>query len=86
MRRFVSDHLKTVDMCKNAAKKLSFVIRSVPDWYKSQKMCDKAILETGGTLKSVPDCCKNKKMCNQADDIYLMHYNLFPIALRLKNV
>ena len=61
MLRFVSDHLKTVDMCKNAAKKLSFVIRSVPDWYKSQKMCDKAILETGGTLKSVPDCCKNKK-------------------------
>ena len=49
-------------------------------------MCDKAILETGGTLKSVPNCCKNKKMCNQADDIYLMHYNLFPIALRLKNV
>ena len=27
MLRFVSDHLKTVNMCKNAVKKLSFVIR-----------------------------------------------------------
>ena len=49
-------------------------------------MCDKAILETGGTFQSVPDCFKNKKMCNQALDIYLIHYNFFPIALRLKNV
>ena len=29
--RFVSDHLKTNKMCKNAALKLPFVIRYFPD-------------------------------------------------------
>ena len=32
MLRLVSDHLKTKKMCKDAVKKLSFVIQYVPDW------------------------------------------------------
>lgn len=31
MLRFVTDHHKTKKMCKNTAKKLSFVIRYNPD-------------------------------------------------------
>ena len=30
-------------MCKNAAKKLPFIITYVPDQYKTQEMCDKAV-------------------------------------------
>ena len=36
MLKFVSDHRKTKKMCKNAVKKLPFVIINVPDRYKSQ--------------------------------------------------
>ena len=32
-------------MCKNAVKKLPFVVRYVPDRYKFQELCDKVILE-----------------------------------------
>ena len=42
-------------MCKNAVKKLPYLIRYVPDQCKTQQMCDKAILENGGTLKSLSD-------------------------------
>ena len=31
MKRFVSDYLKTKKMCKNAVKKLPFVMRYIPD-------------------------------------------------------
>ena len=31
MLRFVPDHLKTKKMCKNAVKKLLFIIKYVPD-------------------------------------------------------
>ena len=53
MLRFISDHLKAKKMCKNAAKKLPFVIKYVPDQYKTQKICDKANLEYGEMLDSV---------------------------------
>ena len=43
-------------MCKDAVKKLPFVIRYVPDQCKTHQMCDRAILENGETLESVPDC------------------------------
>ena len=33
MLRFVPDHLETKKMCKNAVKKLLFVITYVPDRY-----------------------------------------------------
>ena len=40
MLRYVSDHLKTKNMCKNAVKKFPFVIKYVPDQYKTNEICD----------------------------------------------
>ena len=48
MLKFVLDHLKTVNMCKHAVKKLPFVIKYVPDCLKTKEMCDKVVLEHGG--------------------------------------
>ena len=39
---------KTNKMCKNAVKKLPFVIRYVPYQYVTHEMCHKVILENGG--------------------------------------
>ena len=36
-------------MCKQAVKKLPFLIRYVSDRDKTQQMCDKTILENGET-------------------------------------
>ena len=55
MLKFVSDHLKTKKMSKNAVKKFRYLLRYIPDPYQTQQMCDKAILENGGRLTSVPD-------------------------------
>ena len=37
-------------MCKDAVKKLLYLIRYVHDQYKNQQICDKAIFENGGTV------------------------------------
>ena len=46
-------------MCKNAVKKLPFVIKYVR--YKIKGICDKVIIENGGMFEFVPDCYKDKK-------------------------
>ena len=60
MLKIVPDYLKTKKMCKNAVKKLAFVINYVPNQYKTQEICDKVILENDRTLKFVSDCNKKK--------------------------
>ena len=45
--KFVSDHLKTKEICKLAIKRLPFVIRYIPDQYEAQQMSNKDILENG---------------------------------------
>ena len=57
-------------MCKNAVKKLLFVIRYVRDQYKTQEIYDKVIAENGGMLKFVPDCYINEQLCNKAVGSY----------------
>ena len=37
MLKFVSDQLKTKEMCKHAVKKLPYLLRYVPDQSKTQK-------------------------------------------------
>ena len=64
--KFVPDYLRTKRMCKNAVRKLLFVLMCFPDPFKTQGMCDKVILENSGMLRFVPDCYKNKKMCEKA--------------------
>ena len=39
MLKFVSDHLKTKNMCKHAVKRLPFVITYVPDQFKTRDKC-----------------------------------------------
>ena len=56
-------------MCKNAVKKLPFIIRCVSDQYKTQEMCemcDTIILQNVGTLMFIYDCYKNKIIFNKA--------------------
>ena len=43
MLKLVLDHLKTKKICKDAVKKLPYLLRYVPDQYKTQEMCDKAV-------------------------------------------
>ena len=50
MLRFVPDQLKPKKICKNAIKKMRFIIRYVPDWYKTKEMCQKVFLESVGTF------------------------------------
>ena len=47
MLRFISDPLKTKNMCKDAIEKLPLVIKYVSYQYKTQESCDKAIIENG---------------------------------------
>ena len=47
MLKVVPDQFKTKNMCKNAFKKLSFVIMYVPDQDKTREICNKVILENG---------------------------------------
>ena len=51
MLGFIPDHLRTKNICKNAVKKLTFVIKCVPDQYETKEMCDKIIIGNGGMLK-----------------------------------
>ena len=60
-------------MCKNAFKKLPFVILYVPDQHKGQEMWNKFILENGGMLKFISDCYKNEKSVINLLVITLIH-------------
>ena len=71
-------------MCKNAVKKLSFLIRCVPDQYKTQKLCHEVIVENGGTWKFGSDKYKNKKVCNQTVASYVCALECVLIAIKLK--
>ena len=53
--RLVPNHLKPKKICKNAVKKLPFIVRYGPGQYVTKQMCDKVNLEIGGTIESVPD-------------------------------
>ena len=41
MLRFVPNHLKTKNKCKDAIKKFLLLIRYVSDRYKTQEICEK---------------------------------------------
>ena len=67
MLRFVPDHIKTKNMCKNTVKKLPLIIRYIPDRYK------RFILENGGTLRFVPDATRIKTCAIKLLTIMLKH-------------
>ena len=51
MLRFISDYLKTKNTCKDAVKKLPFIIKYILDQYETQEMSGKAILINGRMLR-----------------------------------
>ena len=65
-------------MCKNAVKKLSYLLRYVPDQYKTQQMCDEAILENDGTFNSFPYSYKSQEMCIKATENYFPELEFVP--------
>ena len=69
MLRFVPDHLKT-KTCKNAFKKLPFVMKYVTDWYKTKEICDKGIMHDSGMVGFIPNCYKDQEMRNKSIDNY----------------
>ena len=70
MLRFRPDHHKTKKMCKNAVKKLLFIIMCVPAQYQTQEISDKVILENGGLLRLI---ARIKKCVIKLLIIMLMH-------------
>ena len=60
-------------MCKNAVKKLLYLLRYVLDQYKTQQMCDKVILENCGTLNLFLTATKIKKCVIMLLIITIMH-------------
>ena len=71
-------------MCENAVKKLRFVIMYVPDRYNNQEICNKVIIGIDGLLRFVLERYNNQKCVITLLIIMRMHYNLFPISIRLK--
>ena len=51
---YVSDHLKTQEMCDNAISKGSYNLKFVPGHLKTEKMCKKAVKDDPKALQFVP--------------------------------
>ena len=79
-------HLKTKQICKDAVKKLPYLLRYVPDQYENQQMCDKPVLENGGALKCVSDCYKKQEICNKAVDNYPHALEFVPDWFKTQNM
>ena len=54
MLKLVHDHLNTKNTCKNAVKKLSFVLIYVSDQYKIQEMCDQVVVSKDSFMLKLP--------------------------------
>ena len=55
MLRYVSDFLKTQEMCEEADEASSWQLKYVPDQYKMQEMCNKAVRDDSSSFGYVPD-------------------------------
>ena len=53
-------------MCKQAIKKLVYLLGYVPDQCKTQEMCYKPILENAAILKNVSVCLLTHEMCKKS--------------------
>ena len=83
MLKFViPNHLKTKSMCKNAIKKLVFIMKYVPDWYNTKEICDK-VFWNDGILGFISDCYKNKKICGKAVDHYSSPMQFVPVQYKI---
>ena len=85
MLEFVTDHLKTKRLCKNAVTRLQFPIKYVPDRYKTQQMCYKIIKRNGGILILLLTTTRIKTCIMKLLMIILIHY-LSMNSIRPKNV
>ena len=71
-------------MCDKAILENDGMLKSVPDSYKNHRMCNKAVDNYFYVLEFVSDCHKTQEMCNKAINIFLLQYNSFLEAIRLK--
>ena len=65
-------------MCKDAVKKLPYLLRYVPVQYKPQQMSDKAADDYSHALEFVPECYKTQKMCDKAVDTHTITVKYVP--------
>ena len=55
---FVTDHLRTREMCNEAVHREPYTLRYVPDCFITQEMCNKVVHIGPRFLAFVPDCFK----------------------------
>ena len=60
------------------------MLKFVPDSYKNHKMCNKAVYNYFYALEFVSDSHKTQEMCNKTINIFLLLYDLFLDAMRLR--
>ena len=76
MLRYVSDNLKTQEMCEKALKKIH-VCWHIPNHFKTQGMCESAVEDNLWSLVYVPDPYKTQEIYNKAvkkKDPWLLRY------------
>ena len=71
-------------MCDKAILENGGMLKFVPDSYKNHKMCNKAVYNYFYALEFVSDSHKTQEMCNKTINIFLLLYNLFLDAMRLR--
>ena len=62
---YVSDHLKTQEMCKQAVRNGSW-LPLVPDNFKTQEMCDEVMHAIPKAFCWIPKCIKAQDICKKA--------------------
>ena len=64
--RYVSDHLKTQEMCNQAVRSNPIVFFLVPDHFKTKEPCIKALEVDPWQLNNITDYLVKQKMCDKA--------------------
>ena len=62
----IPEHLKTQDMCDEAADIEPCSLGFVPDHLKTQEVCNEAVRREPYTLQYVPDHFRTQKMCTES--------------------
>ena len=64
--REITGHLKTQEMCDEAARIGLRSLAHVPDRFKTEDMFSEAVVRDAYTLDNVPDHIMTQKICNEA--------------------
>ena len=78
----IPDHLKTQEMCDEAADIEPCSLGYVLDHLKTQEMCNEAVCNNPAVFFLVPDRFKTQEMCNEAIEVDL--WSLYDVPDHLK--